>query len=688
MSSPNPAARARGAARVSLPALAALLGLGVLYATVLSADVMAHVQGDGHYTYLWARSLAYDGDLDLTNDYALCGDPWRMVAPKEPGLRPQNTWPVGPALLWSPALLAARALGVGGPEHACAGQRAELAMAVTCLAGWLTVVLAFVVARRRVGEGPALLAALAVGLATALPYYAAILPSYSHAPSAFAVALFLERWDATRGATTWRRWLLLGALLGVVVLMRPQDAIVVLAPLGEWLALAVPALRWRRWREVAGHVARGVLFVAVAALVFSPQMYAWKRSYGAWLAVPQGPFYMRWEHPFVDGFLFGSSNGLLSWTPVLYLAFVGLALGTARRATRNLALPLALMVAASVYVNAAVWDYWGAVGFAGRRITDMALPFAVGIALTLEWLFAWAERRPRAFAGTAVGAALALAAMWNGAAMKGVATFKLETYREAPMTTFWRTTFDILVDAVHPRIGNPFALPGSLPLAARYRTTPDRFDVLRGMGIFYQEFQTRDVRLVEAGADLTGARGDMYCAEGFAKEAERVRGTLARATTAPRARLLLPFFADDAGAVVLSWSGGAPRLAAASRLAALRASDTLPVPGGLRPAAPARDGGTTLDAGLPAPAPSAPAPSAPGPAPAPLAPPAPAAPPSVPQLRVVWNGVDVGRYDAPPSGFGTTRIPLPQGVVRVGVNEVVLEITGGPVYLEKLTAER
>jgi hypothetical protein len=656
---------ARGAARrPSALALLALFGVGVLYAAVFSQDVMAHVQGDGMYTYMWARSLAYDGDLDLTNDYALCGDQWRLAPPKEPGLRPQNTWPVGPSLLWTPALLAARALGVGGAEHACFGPKAEVAMAMTCLAGWLTVVLAFIVARRRTGEGPALLAALAVGLATALPYYSAILPSYSHAPSAFAVALFLERWDATRGSLSIKRWTMLGVLLGVVVLMRPQDAVVALAPLTEWLALAAPALRWRRWRGVARLVGLGWIFVILGVLVFFPQMYAWKRSYGAWLAVPQGPFYMRWEHPFVDGFLFGSSNGLLSWTPVLYLAFIGLVIGVVRREHRTIALPLALMVAAGVYVNAAVWDYWGAVGFAGRRITDMALPFALGTAITLERLFVYAERRPRRFAGIAVACVLAVAAAWNGAAMRGVAHGTLATYREAPMPTFWRATFDILVEAVYPRVGNPFAWPGSLPLAARYGTKPASFDVLRGMGVFYEEFQTRDVRAVEASADLTGERGPAYCADGFAAEAERVQGTLARATTGSRARLLLPFFADDATSVALRWSGGTSQFPALPFVPTVRAPlPPAPIDAGVR-GAPARDAGMARAAPVRAPA------------------------PTTARIRVLWNGLDVGSYDASPSGFSTTRIPLPLGIVRVGVNEVVLEITRGPVYLASLTAAK
>jgi len=686
-------AHARGpsfrAARPSLLAIVALFGVGVLYAVVFAQDVMVHVQGDGQYTYMWARSLAYDGDLDLTNDYAMCGDQWHLAPPKEPGLRPQNTWPVGPALLWAPALLIARAVGVGGAEHACYGAKAEVAMAITCIAGWLTIVLAFIVARRRTGEGPALLGALAIGLATALPYYSAILPSYSHAPSAFAVALFLERWDATRGSLTLKRWLMLGVLLGVVVLMRPQDAVVAFAPLSEWLALAAPALRWRRLRDLARLIALGIVFVGFGAVVFFPQMYAWKMSYGAWLAVPQGPFYMRWEHPFIDGFLFGSSNGLLSWTPVLYLAFIGLAIGLWRREYRALALPLVLMVAAGVYVNAAVWDYWGAVGFAGRRITDMALPFAVGTAITLERLFVFAEKRPRNFAAMAVACVLAVAAAWNGAAMRGVARNTLATYREAPMPTFWRATFDILVDAVYPRVGNPFALPGSAPLAVRYQTTPDRFDVLRGMGVFYEEFQTREVRAVEASADLTGERGDMYCADGFAEEAERVQGTLARATTAPRARMLLPFFADDVGAVTLRWSGGdarPPRSAHTSDVHVVPTPVVQPVPQPLAPTRPPRDrrgvDGGVRDAG----ATDAGARDAGTPDAARIVVAAPPPEPTTARIRVLWNGIDVGSYDAPPSGFVTTRITLPLGVVRVGVNEVILEVTRGPVYVERLTA--
>lgn len=604
-----------------------LLALGALYAAVFSADVASHVQGDGHYTYQWARSIAFDGDLDLRNDYEKCSDFWRMATPAEPGLGPRNQWPVGPAYLWAPALVAARALGVAGPEDACLGRRAEVAMAMSCLAGWLSMVLAYIVARRRCSEPAALLGALGVGLATALPYYACILPSYSHAPSALAVALFVERWDATRGDDRFRRWAGLGLLLGLVAAMRPQDVIVAVLPLAEWLRRAASHAARRDLAGGVRHLNLGAVFALCAVPTFFPQMAAWKLSYGKWLAVPQGPHFMRWSTPFVDGYLFGSANGLLSWTPVLYLAAAGAVLGVRRPAFRALGLPLTVLVALSVYVNAAAWDYWGAVGFAGRRSVDMALPFAVLSAFAVEALLDRAARAPRAFAAASVAAGLALLAAWNGAAMKGVARGTLASWHEAPMPVFWRATFDILVSDVHERVGNPLAWPGALPVAARYRTSPARYDVLRGMGLFFEEYETGAPRGGEDVARFAEPKWEGYLASGFASERASVRGRLAAVTDGPRARLLLPVFAGDARFAEPTWAAAPPHEP------------------GLGAARSGRGAGPV-------------------------------------HVTVRWRGVWI--FEADVEAWQTPRIPLPYGLASPGINEVVLEVRGGALALESL----
>jgi hypothetical protein len=84
---------------------------------------------DGHYSYIYARSIAFDGDIDFTNDYRLCGDPFRLGGDRGSG-RPDNIFYVGPAIFCAPELFLMRGAGVKGDG------RGPLRNAV-CL--WLTL---------------------------------------------------------------------------------------------------------------------------------------------------------------------------------------------------------------------------------------------------------------------------------------------------------------------------------------------------------------------------------------------------------------------------------------------------------------------------------------------------------------------------------------------------------------------
>src|SRR5262249_54862156 len=60
------------------------------YVLIYANDPAAHTPGaDGHYTWLYARSLVYDGDLHFANDYAICGDPFALNIDRGGG-RPDN----------------------------------------------------------------------------------------------------------------------------------------------------------------------------------------------------------------------------------------------------------------------------------------------------------------------------------------------------------------------------------------------------------------------------------------------------------------------------------------------------------------------------------------------------------------------------------------------------------------------
>ena len=175
-----------------------------------------------------------DGDLDFQNDYRLLYEPegdgtegWATVPATG---RAVNLMSVGPALLWSPLFLfvgvCARALGapldgLGRPVSALGRRRGH-----SVRHGRPSPLL-----RRVFDARSAFWAALTAWLATSAVYYTLVSPAYSHAVSLFAVALFCHTWLRTRDREGVDRYVLMGALGGLVVLVRWQDVIVLSLPL-------------------------------------------------------------------------------------------------------------------------------------------------------------------------------------------------------------------------------------------------------------------------------------------------------------------------------------------------------------------------------------------------------------------------------------------------------------------------
>ncbi|AKV02434.1 hypothetical protein AKJ09_09097 [Labilithrix luteola] len=99
----------------------------------LTQTMNAHVYADGAYSWIFARSLAFDGDIELTNDYALCGDSFN-VGIDEGGHRPANPFYFGPATIFAPVLFLLRhvvPLAASAPESwkaGCSGRSSRTAV--------------------------------------------------------------------------------------------------------------------------------------------------------------------------------------------------------------------------------------------------------------------------------------------------------------------------------------------------------------------------------------------------------------------------------------------------------------------------------------------------------------------------------------------------------------------------------
>jgi hypothetical protein len=370
------------------------------------------VVGDATHHFVQLRSIVFDRDLRFRNEYVrlyelssddVAGTEWIFTDLTATG-RVRNYMPIGPALLWAPLYLAVAlvqsvlaAFGVSAPPDGF-GWAFQMVPGVTGIAAaTVAAVVSFRLARQYTDPASAAVGTLAVWLGSHAIYYSLVSPSYSHAASMLTSALFFTYWLSVRDRPSVGSIASMGALGGLATLMRWQDVVFLAVPLIE-------AIRWRtRWplRLVAAGAA-----VALWAVVFSPQMVVWKILYGQALAVPQGPSFMQWTTPHPVAVLFSTNHGLFTWAPILVLAVLGLVSFGGRYPPT--VLPLAGVLLASWYVNAAAADWWAGEAYGARWFLSLFPLFVVGMA---TWVYGGG--RPLAERTTRI-AVLAVLVVTNG----------------------------------------------------------------------------------------------------------------------------------------------------------------------------------------------------------------------------------------------------------------------------------
>ena len=449
-----------------------------LFAIGLAAQLTlgARLQGDGFYYFAYPRSLAFDGDLDFTNDYRLLGlgDKPHLFQPTPTGYA-QSAATVGPTLIWAPFFAAGHAVAVHlsarDPNVTANGISFPYRQAV-CIAGLVYGLLGcWFMYRLSAKFFEARTAAAAVAIVVAgsfMLWYMVKEPSMTHAPSMAAVAGFAWMWAATRERRTTGQWITLGAIAGFMTLLRWQNLLFAVLP--AWDAGATLVAAWKRSdaASIRQTIVNGLLFTTAATIVFVPQMLAWRAIYGSWFAVsPLGP-QIRFADPQLGDILWSSRNGLLSTSPALYLGAIGL-LAFAWRAPA-IGVPMIAAVALMTYFNASIQDWWGSSSFGGRRFDGTIPFFGVGLAQALIIALACLRRYPTA-ALAFLGAALVL---WNLSLMSASNTGAVRIGEAASFGDVMSAQTRVL----HNWFGNPFTYPASLLYSLRNGVSPARYDLL------------------------------------------------------------------------------------------------------------------------------------------------------------------------------------------------------------------
>jgi hypothetical protein len=342
------------------------------------------VAGDSAYYYSAARSLLVDHNLDISWEYQFFrGDVSprsgnrRLTAPAEVDSvtrRIANPYQIGTSLAILPFMAAVRPFAKGDGFGRAYMLAAGFGSAAIAFVGLL---LLYRAGAARFGPDRALLATLAIWLATPLVYYMTIEPLMSHAVSMGAVSALLVCWLMWRDNPTPGRWAILGLCAGLAALVRYQDVLFAAVPvIDAWASGA-----WRRDRRRTSLSL--VAFVLCAGLVGSAQLYANVYYRGSmWATGYPALSELHWITPAIGTTLFSLHDGLFVYAPVTLLALFGLYHFT--RVERVAGGVLVGALVAQVYVTSAWLVPEQGAAFGNRMLLSCTPIFGVGLMSALD----------------------------------------------------------------------------------------------------------------------------------------------------------------------------------------------------------------------------------------------------------------------------------------------------------------
>ena len=317
---------------------------------------------------------------------------------------------IGSALLWSPFYAAADLVTrvAGGPADGFSRPYVSAVAYGSAFYGFAAILLSIAAARRI--AGPGLLAGIVIWLGTPLLFYMYVSPPYSHACSAFAVALFVTIWLHVREeldrrrrhrarplrrarwpwcASRTRSWRWTGG--GFRLDSCRGDSVSIYQ--SSWGPTRARAATSRGARAAGAadtatginerpsgttRLARAIPVAATGCFAFAvgllPQLLAYKALNGRFGPSTLVTRKMNWQAPHALDVLLSPEHGFFLWTPLAALAIGGLVVLAVRGPAhvRRIGWCALLMVALQIYVSGErrVVDRGGSVRPAPVRCAD------------------------------------------------------------------------------------------------------------------------------------------------------------------------------------------------------------------------------------------------------------------------------------------------------------------------------
>jgi hypothetical protein len=345
--------------------------------TVIEHDVKAY------YSYLPAAIIYNDLTLKFLDDNPQVFDKmWPVTLPNGNKMIVTS---YGMSLLYSPFFLLAHGYSLLDNNFEADGYSLPYSMALTFSAAFYLLLGLFFLRKllkKYFKEWIVALVLLAVAAGTNLAYYATYEAAMTHCYNFALITVFTWLVVKWYESPSRKKAIAVGALFGLIALVRPSNILVF------FILLLWDVKTWNDFMERIWFYIRRFDYVLIMLfffiLVWTPQFFYWKEVAGQWIfysySTKDASFF--WGNPQIIDILFSYKKGWFVYTPIMFIAFLGIFL--LRKRMKEAFWPILIFTILNIYVQSSWWSWWFGGAFGLRAFIDSYGIMAIPLAMVLD----------------------------------------------------------------------------------------------------------------------------------------------------------------------------------------------------------------------------------------------------------------------------------------------------------------
>ena len=210
-------------------------------------------------------------------------------------------------------------------------------------------------------------------------FYTTLEAAMSHAYNFSLIVFFVSTTIAWHKKPDLKNTFLLGIVYGLISLIRPTNALIILFFLLYDLKSLKARLLYflKSWKLL-------LVMVLGAFIIILPQLLFWKFNTGSWIYYSYGKEGFFFDNPQIWRGLFSYRKGWLVYTPVMLFALAGLFF--LRKKFESFQIAIWVFVPLNLWIIFSWWDWTYGGSFGSRPLIDTYVLMAIGLAAWLHFI--------------------------------------------------------------------------------------------------------------------------------------------------------------------------------------------------------------------------------------------------------------------------------------------------------------